>query len=285
MAIRRPPAFQFYAADYLADEHVQLMTLEEEGVYIRLLSYCWREGSIPSDHKALSRLCKGASLESVSVVSDRFELMTNDGSRMTHPRLNVEREKQEEWSRKNSLNGKKSGKARRAHKLQAERPFNDRMNEVRTKTNSSFAFASSSSNKNIIPNGIVADATPPPRPEEFANTWNRERGSLPKVAAFTLERRRKTQTRITAGLTLESFIEVVVRCRGTPFLCGDNDRGWRANYDWLMKNGTNPAKVLEGRYDTPKARKGNEGHYAKLYEELGIDDNAEAGEAGDGAGS
>jgi Protein of unknown function (DUF1376)/DnaB-like helicase C terminal domain len=61
------PAFQFYPADYLADANVQMMTLEEEGAYIRLLSYCWREGTIPADNASLSRLCKGASDEEINV--------------------------------------------------------------------------------------------------------------------------------------------------------------------------------------------------------------------------
>jgi len=68
------PAFQFYAADYLADEHVQLMTLEEEGAYIRALAYCWREGSIPADPEALSRLLKGGSTTVVRVVQARFKM-------------------------------------------------------------------------------------------------------------------------------------------------------------------------------------------------------------------
>jgi len=45
----KAPAFQFYAADWLADEAVSVMSLEEEGAYIRALCYCWREGSIPAD--------------------------------------------------------------------------------------------------------------------------------------------------------------------------------------------------------------------------------------------
>jgi hypothetical protein len=44
----KAPAFQFYAADWLADEAASVMSLEEEGAYIRDLCYCWREGSIPA---------------------------------------------------------------------------------------------------------------------------------------------------------------------------------------------------------------------------------------------
>ena len=35
--------------------------------------------------------------------------------------------------------------------------------------------------------------------------------------------------------------------KNTPFLHGDNDRGWKANIDWILKP-ANMAKVLEGVY-------------------------------------
>lgn len=38
----------------------------------------------------------------------------------------------------------------------------------------------------------------------------------------------------------------------TPFLKGDNQSGWTANFDWLMKE-ANMAKVLEGNYEQKKS--------------------------------
>ncbi len=108
----KPPAFQFYAAEYLADEHVQLMTLEEEGAYIRLLSFCWREGSIPSDLNALSRLCKGGSTTMLAMVLKRFQPSDN-GERLIHPRLETERLKQQEWRAKSAQGGKASARKRK----------------------------------------------------------------------------------------------------------------------------------------------------------------------------
>lgn len=107
-----PPAFQFYADHYLADENVQLMSLEEEGAYIRLLAFCWREGSIPADEVLLSRLCKGANLDIIRVVTKCFQPMFECGSRLVHPRLEAERKKQEEWRKKSSDGGKKSADKR-----------------------------------------------------------------------------------------------------------------------------------------------------------------------------
>jgi uncharacterized protein YdaU (DUF1376 family) len=119
------PAFQFYAAEYLADEHVQVMSLEEEGIYIRLMAYCWREGSIPSDMDKLSRLIgKGGSTSSISVVLERFNQHPTEEGRMVHSRLEKERQKQAKWREKSSEGGKKSAEAR------SQKPKNENKRRV-----------------------------------------------------------------------------------------------------------------------------------------------------------
>lgn len=120
--MRRSPAFQFYAAEYLADEHVQLMTLDQEGAYIRLLAFCWREGSIPKDLAALSSLCKGASTTLLTVVAKRFKQDPGNGERLIHTRLEAERLKQQEWREKSAKGGRKSGKARGRKAKESKQP-------------------------------------------------------------------------------------------------------------------------------------------------------------------
>lgn len=110
--MKSSPCFQFYAADYLADENVVLMTLEEEGAYIRALAYCWREGSIPSDEDRLSVLLKGASTNVIRVVKRCFKQSSSNPERLIHPRLEVEREKQRAWHEKSVEGGKKSAEKR-----------------------------------------------------------------------------------------------------------------------------------------------------------------------------
>jgi hypothetical protein len=97
--------------------------------------------------------------------------------------------------------------------------------------------------KTLVPVGTTS------RPEEFASVWNSLRGPLPQVREFTDSRRRKIKVRMTQGLTLAKFEEVVRRCVSTPFLVGENDRGWQADFDWLIENDTNMAKVMEGKYE------------------------------------
>ena len=110
MVAGKAPAFQFYAAEYLADENVQLLTLEQEGIYIRLLAYCWREGSIPADPVKLSRLCKNAPAEALESVVGLF-FPGSDG-RLIHGRLEAERRKHEEYRRTQAANGSRGGRPR-----------------------------------------------------------------------------------------------------------------------------------------------------------------------------
>jgi hypothetical protein len=48
---------------------------------------------------------------------------------------------------------------------------------------------------------------------------------------------------------VERFREAVTKAQKTPFLCGDNNRGWKATFDWLVYNDCNVNRVLEGMYD------------------------------------
>lgn len=56
----------------------------------------------------------------------------------------------------------------------------------------------------------------------------------------------------TEGKTLDEakpiLKEIFNKANRSNFLCGDNERGWRADFDWVMKPG-NIAKVYEGNYN------------------------------------
>lgn len=89
-----------------------MLTLEEEGAYIRLISYCWQHGSIPSSPEEAARLIgKGASTTLASVVLKMFQPSPERG-RMIHDRLESERAKQSAWKEKSSEGGRKSAEIR-----------------------------------------------------------------------------------------------------------------------------------------------------------------------------
>jgi uncharacterized protein YdaU (DUF1376 family) len=144
---RKAPAFQFYAADYLADESVQVMSVEEEGCFIRLLAYCWREGSIPADEDQLSRLCKGSNAYQ-TVIKRCFFPDPKNPSRLINQRLKIEAKKQEEFRKSKQRGGINSGKSRRATKYSTEHSSNS----VQTEDEQNRTLqSSSSSSPTVVP--------------------------------------------------------------------------------------------------------------------------------------
>lgn len=111
MSKESSPAFQVYPAEYLADINTQVMTPEEEGCYWRLMLYCWREQFIPNDIEALTVLCKGVK-PTLRVV----KCFTQDGDKLRHKRLDLERQKQREWVTKSREAGYKSAEKRWGYK-------------------------------------------------------------------------------------------------------------------------------------------------------------------------
>lgn len=174
----KSPAFQFYPADYLADAKVQFLTSAQEGIYIRLLCYCWREGTIPSDADQALMSCKrDAKKKDVEYVLQNLFTASADEKRLIHPRLEKERAKQAEFSRKASEAGRKSAAKR-------QRAFNGRSTGVefelkKTSTECQPEFNSSSSSSDIPPNPRSGGMEPI---DEF-NEGRRPRSRYKKIGA------------------------------------------------------------------------------------------------------
>ena len=101
----------FYAGDYLASSRVQLLTLEEEGAYIRLICHCWNAGSIPKEPEQIARLIgKGASTTLATNVATMF---TPKGKVLVHDRLEKYRDERQKWIEKSREGGLKSAEMRK----------------------------------------------------------------------------------------------------------------------------------------------------------------------------
>ena len=81
---------------------------------------------------------------------------------------------------------------------------------------------------------------------------------LPCVSKTTGKRKTALKARI-AEHGIEHMTEAISRMRQSSFCQGENDRQWRANFDWLLRPDT-VTKLLEGQYDgnRPLARNGNQ---------------------------
>lgn len=87
--------------------------------------------------------------------------------------------------------------------------------------------------------------------KDFWNSFE----NLPKLKKLTQKRKDKIKLRIDE-IGLDEFKRAIKICDETPFLHGKNNRGWKANIDWLITNDTNIVKVLEGKYGDSKPKQG-----------------------------
>lgn len=95
------------------------------------------------------------------------------------------------------------------------------------------------------------------------DAWNEiVKGSqLPTARALSKAREKKCINRLDER-PVEEWREIISKMTVTPFLCGQNDRGWKADFDWIIANDGNAIKVLEGKYSTAGSRRaGNDNRY------------------------
>jgi uncharacterized protein YdaU (DUF1376 family) len=106
--VNKPPAFQFYADDFLAG--TVTMSNEERGLFITLLCRQWSQGFVTKSE--IERISKGMAVPSITHVTAKFKPSGKD--QFQNERLELERKKQEEY-RKNRSNSGKIGALSRWH--------------------------------------------------------------------------------------------------------------------------------------------------------------------------
>jgi uncharacterized protein YdaU (DUF1376 family) len=117
------PYMEFWVVDWLADEFVTRMTLEQRGAYIHLLCHQWVESSVPTDVNAICDLlgCDGRSknrmLKTIlPVVGWHFEPIDGNPNRSRNKRLHQIREKALAWVETR----RRCGKTRRHREAKAK---------------------------------------------------------------------------------------------------------------------------------------------------------------------
>lgn len=115
----KPPAFQLYPRDFVADLDVAAMSLEELGAYFLLLCHGWLKDGLPNDEQKLLRLLsrprtRGRSLADVwAAVEEKFPVAP-DGRRRNARQEEV-RAEQALYRESQSERGRKGAEARHGH--------------------------------------------------------------------------------------------------------------------------------------------------------------------------
>lgn len=136
------PWFPCYPGDWLSSQTVQLLTLEQEGAFFRLLCYEWQADAcaLPSNPRAMLKLCKGISEEELKPVLAAFHQHPTKPGHLYNPRLYKEwlacRERQsmlQERAHKGA-EARWSEKPKKIHKLKAQPIANGRDYRAEAKT-------------------------------------------------------------------------------------------------------------------------------------------------------
>lgn len=96
------------------------------------------------------------------------------------------------------------------------------------------------------------DADAPRVPyQEFVSLYHECLPELPRVQLLTEKRKKAIKARWNTSektKSLDWWREYFLACKSNPFLMGDNSRGWRADFDFLMTE-SKFARIVEGSYN------------------------------------
>lgn len=234
MSTEKSPAFQFYPTDFLSDVHVVSMNLAERGAYITLLCFCWMDQSLPVDMNALARLCR-VPVANMSRLWPALEpCFTILDGRLVQPRIERERQKQENWRAAKVEAGQRGGlakasSARKTDKQKASRGL--------AEASSSSSSLSSSPSPIVVPAELLRrrSGRQPPMDLNLRRLkfwrWMAE-AFIDKLGehadAFDIEawvcERDKLETRVITGDWWDYWLpafEAEVKRRGLPIVNGN----------------------------------------------------------------
>ncbi len=216
-----------FIGDYLAD--TSRLTTEQHGAYLLLIFDYWRNGPLPNDDAVLLQVTKlRPDAWSMSQVLLRGLFRLGEDGLLHHKRIDAELAKSKQNRETAAEKAKKAANARWAKNAPRNAPS--------------------------MPEALLEEcASPSPSQkdsfESYREAWNELRGSLPEVTRLTDGRIKKLRTRISEGLTLDSFKSVVRICASTPFLRGDpNGAKWKVSFSWLIENDLHMVEIVEGKY-------------------------------------
>lgn len=84
--------------------------------------------------------------------------------------------------------------------------------------------------------------------QQIADSFNLLCPSLPRVTRLSDARKRSISARLRGGYSVEDLDRAFKLTESSDFLTGKNDRGWRASFDWVLKE-SNITKILDGQYE------------------------------------
>ncbi len=219
---KKDPAFLFYSSDFLTG--VIELTMEERGQYITLMCLQHQKGRLSE------KLIKSVIPNISDDVLLKFEQDKNGN--FFNKRLDFETKKRQEHSKKQRENVMKRWNSNKERGMPSNIPTQYDGNTT------VLPLENENENENVIRNKIDFIS--------FKEIYNQECNNIPSVRTIT-EKRKTAIKKFLKEFSKDEFSEVCREANKSSFLTGDNDRGWRADFDFLIRP-DKAASVLEGKY-------------------------------------
>lgn len=233
-----------YIGDYLSD--TMHLTCEQSGAYLHLIMHYWRAGSLPASDVALAQIARlplKAWKAHREIIEPFFRV---DAGRWTHKRIDAERERSAKVKERYSERGQKAAAKRWS------KDASSNATSIPEGCNGHGNSQSHSSNELIESSNEDLSAEPTEKPltiDEIVEAWNERMvpQGFSAVRRLTTERRRKIGARLREN-TLDDWQRALGAIERSSFLRGENERGWRADFDFLLQP-KSFTKLIEGAYD------------------------------------
>ena len=82
----------------------------------------------------------------------------------------------------------------------------------------------------------------------FLNIYNEECTNLPKCLKITEKRKVAINKCLKEKIDEEVFKEICIKANQSNFLIGENDRNWKADFDFVTRS-DKAMQILEGKYE------------------------------------
>lgn len=237
--------YKFNIGDYARS--TRHLSNEEDLAYRRLLDmYYENEAPIPLETQWVARRLRVASEVVDIVLQDMFE-RTEDGWK--HSRCEADIAEYHKNAERNRENGKRGGRPKTVSKKPKENPVGSQSdasgNPVVTLTTNHKPLTTNQ--EPIIEDTSSDDDTL--TVDDVVGAWNELAADrkLPLVKKVNATRRRQIQARIKE-YDPDDWSKAMGAIYNSKFLCGENDRGWKADFDFLL-NPNKFVKLVEGSYD------------------------------------
>jgi uncharacterized protein YdaU (DUF1376 family) len=252
------PWYKRFPADFIAG--TLALSLEEKGAYSVCLDLIYdRGGPIPDDAQWISRVC-GCSVRKWKTIRETLvnagKLVASDGT-LSNDKARKLLENSAKEARKLSENGAKG--AEKTNEKRESLQQNNNLEEKgpsETKRQSIFQKleARSQIERKGPPLPPTALQTNNSELQEAVSDWNdlAEQVGLAKVARLTPARAKKLRRRLDDCDGINGWTGAMRKVAASEFLTGKNDRGWRADFDFVLQE-KSFTKLMEGGYDRKKS--------------------------------